>query len=435
MLSMSAPLSSSARTRIAFRASEPRPRHQSEPLTILVAARDEADRIGQTIATLRRDFPGAEIVVVDGASRDRTVERAEEAGAVVVRLTRTGKGEALSAGERTAAAGPLLLCDADLRGSLAALGESDADLAVAAFARRSGGGFGIAKRLARELIRLRTGYRAREPLSGQRRLSERARAVCFPLAPGFGCEVRMTIDALRAGLDVEEVELDLGHRSTGRDARGFAHRGRQLLDALLAAGPLAVNHRGLRLPLVGWLLGLQRNAALTAVAALGLADDLWSGEERGLRGHLAARRTTGVLKLLGIPIVGLAATRSLSGGVLVAGCANLMNQLDTKPARALKAFLLVSLFLRGSAAGGSAKVAVLLLPYDLRERVMLGDAGSNALGAMLGLKSVDRLHGWCRWAAVAAVVGVNLAGERRSLGALIERTPLLRELDAWGRLS
>jgi glycosyl transferase family 2 len=411
------------------RSSRSRPRRVARDLSVLVAARDEADRIAETIAALRRDFPWAAIVVVDGASRDGTAERAEEAGAVVIRLTRRGKGEALSAGERAAAPGPLLLCDADLSGSLAPLADGDADLAVAVFARRTGGGFGVAKRLARELIRLRTGYEAREPLSGQRRLSERARAACFPLAPGFGCELRMTIDALRAGLAVQEVELDLGHRSTGRDLHGFAHRGRQLLDALLAAGPLAVNHRGLRLPVVGWLAGVRRDAAVAAVAAIGLADDLWSGEERGLRGHLAARRTTGVLKLVGIPLVGVAATRSLSGGLLVAGCANLMNQLDTKPGRALKAHLAVAL-----ALGAPLRLAVLLLPYDLRERVMLGDAGSNALGAMVGLKSVEKIHGWSRWGAVAAVVGVNLLGERRSLGALIERTPVLAELDAWGRL-
>jgi len=396
---------------------------------VLVAARDEAERIGETVASLRHEFPLAEIVVVDGASTDGTAERAEEAGAVVIRLPRRGKGEALSAGERVAAPGALLLCDADLRGSLEPLARNGADVAVARFARSTGGGFGIAKRVARELIRLRTGWTAREPLSGQRHVTERARAACFPLAPGFGCELRMTIDALRAGLVVEEVELDLEHRATGRDLPGFAHRGRQLLDALLASGPLAVNHRGLRLPLVGWSVGVRRDPAVTAVAALGLADDLWSGEERGFRGHLAAGRTTGVLKFAGIPLVGIAATGSLSGGLLVAGCANLLNQLDTKPGRALKVYLAAA-----AALGAPLGLAVLLLPYDLHERVMLGDAGSNALGAMVGLKSVDLFHGWRRWAAVAAVAGVNLLGERRSLGELIERTPVLRELDAWGRV-
>lgn len=397
-------------------------------LTVLVAARNEEERIGATVARLRADFPEAAIFVVDGASSDGTAAEAESAGAAVLRLGRRGKGEALSAGERIAPPGPLLLCDADLRGSLAQLAEGEADLRVAVFRRRTGGGFGIAKRVARELILLRTGFAAREPLSGQRRLSARARAACFPLAPGFGCEVRMTIDALRAGLAVEEVELDLGHRATGRDPGGFAHRGRQLLDALAAVGPLAVNHRGRRLPLVGWLAALRRDPAVSAIAALGLADDLWTGGERGFREHLASGRTTGILKLAGIPLVALWRTRSLPGAVLVAGCANLANQLDTRPGRALKAYLAAALWLDAPLG-----LAVLILPYDLRERVMLGDAGSNALGAMVGFKSVGRFHGRGRWGAAAGVVALNLLGERRSLGELIERTPVLSQIDRLGR--
>ncbi|MGH3117048.1 MAG: glycosyltransferase [Gaiellales bacterium] len=409
-------------------------RGRAGPSTILIAARNEADRIAGTIAALRREFPDAEILVVDGDSEDGTAERAEDAGAVAIRLERTGKGEALSAGERAAAPGPLLLCDADLRGSLGPLAASDADLAVASFVRRSGGGFGLAKAVARALIRLRTGYAAREPLSGQRFVGERARARCFPLAPGFGCELRMTIDALRAGLSVEEMELDLEHRSTGRDLPGFAHRGRQLLDALLAAGPLALNHRGLRLPLVGWsiatwglLVRRRYGEAVALVCLLGLLDDAFSGPERGWRAHLRARRTTGVLKLLGIPLVGGVATRSLSGGLLVGLAANALNLFDTKPGRALKAFLVVA------PASGYGPVAILLLPYDLRERVMLGDAGSNALGAVVGLNSVGNLHGRARWTAILALAGLNLLGERRSLGELIERTPGLAWLDRLGR--
>ena len=400
-----------------------------DDLTILIAARNEEERIAETITALRAEFGGAEILVVDGASTDGTAAAAEAAGAIVLRVERRGKGEALSAGERVAAPGALLLCDADVRGLLQPLAAGDADLRVAAFSRRVGGGFGIAKRMARELIRLQTGFTAREPLSGQRRLSERARAACFPLAPGFGCELRMTVDALRAGLTVEEVELDLDHRPTGRDAGGFAHRGRQLLDALLAAGPLAVNHRGLRLPLVGWLAGIRPDPAIAAVTAIGLADDLWSGKERGFKAHLAAGRTTGVLKLAGIPLVALWRTRSLSAALLVGASANLMNQLDTKPGRALKAYIAAA-FVLDAPLG----LAVLLLPYDLRERLMLGDAGSNALGAMVGFKSVDRFRGWGRWAAVAGVVAFNLVGERRSLGELIERTPVLAEIDQLGRL-
>lgn len=402
-------------------------------LTVLVAARNEEEQIEETVAALHREFPGAEVIVVDGASADATAARAEAAGAVAIRLSRRGKGEALSAGERAAAPGPLLLCDADVRGSLGPLAERQADLVVAAFARRVGGGFGIAKRVARALVRMRTGVAVREPLSGQRYLSERARAVCFPLAPGFGCEVRMTIDALGAGLTFEEVELDLDHRPTGRDPAGFLHRGRQLLDAFLAAGPLAVNHRGLRLPLVGWTTFDRGDPGVTLVMLLGLVDDLWSRGERGFRAHLRARKTTGVLKLLGIPLAALWRTRSGSGALVVALSANFLNQLDTRPGRCLKAYLLGSLLLRGAGAGGFGKVAVLLLPYDLREKVMLGDAGSNALGAMLGLNSVERFHGRGRWLAIGTLAAVTLLGERRSHGELIERTPVLRELDAFGR--
>jgi hypothetical protein len=395
---------------------------------VLVAARDEERTIAQTIGALRSAFPDAEIVVADDGSRDGTARAAEAAGARVVRLSRRGKGQALSLAERRAPAGRLLICDADLGGDLEPLLGSDADLAVAAFAESRGGGFGLAKRAARALVRLLSGYEAREPLSGQRALSAAARERCFPLAAGFGCEVRMTIDAVRGGLSVTEIELPLSHRATGWDLRGFAHRGRQLFDALLACGPLGINHRGLRLPLVGWTLGLRRDPAVAAIAAIGLADDLWSGPERGFAAHLRAGGTTGMLKLVAIPLVGLAATRKLSGALLVGLAANFLNQLDTRPGRALKGYLLGAAALRAPAG-----IAVLLLPYDLRERTMLGDAGSNALGAMLGLSSVSRLTGRARWLAIGALAGLTLLGERRSLGEMIERTPWLSRLDHLGR--
>jgi Glycosyl transferase family 2 len=400
----------------------------AEPAAVLIAARDEAGRVGAIVTALREAFPGAVVIVADDGSQDGTAAEAEAAGARVLRLPHRGKGQALTLAEQAAPPGAVLLCDADLRGELRLLTEADADLAVAAFADRQGGGFGIAKATARRLIRALAGLEASEPLSGQRALSAEARAATFPLAAGFGCEVRGTIDAVRAGLAVRELELQLRHRATGRDASGFAHRGRQLVDLLLACGPLAVNHRGLRLPLVGWIVGLRRSPAVTAVAAIGLADDLWSGPERGFAAHLRHGRTTGVLKLAGIPLVGLLATRKLSGALLVGLAANALNQLDTRPGRALKAYLVASIPLEAP-----KKVAVLLLSYDLREMAMLGDAGSNALGALLGLKSVSRLTGKGRWIAIGALAGLTLLGERTSLGALIERTPGLRELDALGR--
>jgi hypothetical protein len=411
----------------------------AEPLTILVAARDEEARIEQTVEAFHAAFPDAEILVADDGSRDSTAAAARRGGARVVRLPRLGKGQALTLAEREARPGKLLLADADLDGDLAPLVDGTADLTVAAFAERQGGGFGLAKRAARALIRARSGFNAIEPLSGQRALSPAARAACFPLAPGFGCEVRMTIDAVRAGLSVRESELPLSHRATGRDTRGFLHRGRQLLDATLACGPTALNHRGLRLPLVGALVALGGSRAparvrlgVAGIAALGLADDLWSGSERGFRAHLRAGGTTGVLKAVGIPALALATTRSLRSALLVSLSANALNQLDTRPGRALKAFLAGALVVRGPARA-YAPIAVLLAPYDLREMTMLGDAGSNALGAVLGYGSVATFTARGQRFAIAALAGLTIIGELRSLGELIERTPGLSQLDRLGR--
>jgi hypothetical protein len=399
----------------------------AERLSILVAARDEEGRIGSTVRALREEFPEAEVIVADDGSRDRTAAEAEAAGARVLRLARRGKGQALALAERAAADGTLLLCDADLSGDLRPLLGGGADLVVAAFAERRGGGFGIVKRTAAERLRLGTGRELREPLSGQRALSSRARQACFPVAAGFGCDARMTFDALRAGLSVEEVELPLRHRATGRDLRGFVHRARQLRDVLLAFGPDATNHRGLRLPLVGWVVGVLQ-PSVTPVAALGLVDDLRAGPERGMAAHLRAGRTTGGLKLVGIPLFGLLATRSVRGALLVGLAANAVNQLDTKPGRALKAYTPAALPLRAPLLP-----AVILAPYDLREMAMLGDSGSNALGALLGLSSVKRFTGRGQWLAIGALAALNLLGELTSVGRAIERTPVLRDLDAAGR--
>jgi glycosyltransferase involved in cell wall biosynthesis len=220
------------------------------PSTLLiVAAYNEAERIASTLAALARAFPAAPAWVADDGSTDRTPELAREAGARVVRSERMiGKGAAvtLAAGEalRHAAeqgggiAGSVfVLCDGDLGESAAQLGalaeavrRGEGDLAVASFARRVGGGLGLAVGFARWAIRRRCGLQTAAPISGQRALSGPALQDVLPFAEGFGMEVGMTIDAVRAGHRVVEVELDLSHRASGRTLAGFAHRGRQLVD-------------------------------------------------------------------------------------------------------------------------------------------------------------------------------------------------------------
>jgi len=211
--------------------------------TVVVAALNEADRIAGTLGALAAALPGARLWVADDGSTDATAELARGAGATVVSTGRVlGKGEAVGRALERARAGMglddvLLLCDGDLGGSAALLralveevGAGRADLAVATFAQRVGGGFGFALGFARWAIERRCGLRARAPISGQRALNARALGAVLPLAGGFGMEMGMTIDAVRAGCRVVEVELDLEHRATHRTLAGFLHRGRQLLD-------------------------------------------------------------------------------------------------------------------------------------------------------------------------------------------------------------
>jgi glycosyltransferase involved in cell wall biosynthesis len=214
-----------------------------DDLAVVVAARNEAARIGATVSALREAFPAAAVWVGDDASGDGTSELAMAAGAQVVSRGRPhGKGaNAAAAAEAALSAEPapriVLLCDGDLGASAARLGplveavrRGDADLAIASFARRSGGGFGIALGFAGWAVRSLCGWRAQAPISGQRALRAEVLRATLPFAHGFGMEIGMTVDAVRAGYRPVELELDLEHRPTGRTAAGFLHRGRQLWD-------------------------------------------------------------------------------------------------------------------------------------------------------------------------------------------------------------
>jgi hypothetical protein len=131
----------------------------------------------------------------------------------------------------------VVLCDGDLGDSAARLAtlaavvdRGEADLAIAAFVHREGGGLGAALAFARWAVRRLTGLELTAPISGQRALRGDILPVVLPFAHGFGMEIGMTVDAVRAGYRIVEIELDLGHRSTGRTPRGFVHRGSQLAD-------------------------------------------------------------------------------------------------------------------------------------------------------------------------------------------------------------
>jgi glycosyltransferase involved in cell wall biosynthesis len=209
---------------------------------VIVTARDEAARIQATIGALAAALPGARIVLAESGSRDATAALAERAGAKIVQTQswRRGKGRSATTAARAALASPgageatFLVCDGDLGASAAGLEalvdavEADrCDLAVAAFAQRQSE-LGITAGFARWAIRDLTGTETLAPISGQRALRGESLEALLPLADGFGMETGMSVDALRAGLRLEEIEIDLEHRATTRSIRGFTHRGRQL---------------------------------------------------------------------------------------------------------------------------------------------------------------------------------------------------------------
>jgi glycosyltransferase involved in cell wall biosynthesis len=209
----------------------------------IVAARNEADRIALTVAALRAELPEAAIYVADDASTDGTAEVALAAGAVVIGRRRPhGKGANVTAAAEAALSveqppTAVLLCDGDLGESagrlvrlLEAVDAGECDLAVAAFSRRVGGGFGLALGFARRAIRRLCGLETAAPISGQRAMRTDVLRATLPFARGYGMEIGMTVDAVRAGYRLREYELDLEHRATGRDLGGFFHRARQLAD-------------------------------------------------------------------------------------------------------------------------------------------------------------------------------------------------------------
>ncbi|WP_433078032.1 hypothetical protein ACQP1P_36165 [Dactylosporangium sp. CA-052675] len=202
----------------------------------------------------------------------------------------------------------------------------------------------------------------------------------------------------------------------------------------------------------GAIVHRPEHAAASAIAglgsgAVGLYDDLVGGRPehaaKGFRGHLGALRegrvTSGLVKIAGVGVAGLAAAALLPrkravdvvlGAGVIAGAANLFNLLDLRPGRAIKAGIAVGTPLGASGPLGAAGA---LLPADLDEEIMLGDAGANALGALLGVAYTARTGTLGRLAALAGIVALTAASEKVSFTKVIEANPVLNRIDQWGR--
>lgn len=209
-------------------------------------------------------------------------------------------------------------------------------------------------------------------------------------------------------------------------------------------------------------------AAVTAGAvsgAVGWYDDMVGSRPeqkaaKGFAGHLGALRegrvTSGLVKIAGVGAAGLAAASLLAadparprrgavrgvvdvllGAAVIAGTANLVNLLDLRPGRAIKAGALIGAPLavgrRGGVAAGTLGAGSALLPADLGEEIMLGDSGANALGALLGVALAARTGPAGRALALTALAALTAASERVSFTKVIQDTPWLRALDELGR--
>ena len=238
----------------------------SGDVAIVIPAKNESDRIQATVKAAA-GLPGADLlIVVDDGSADDTGFVAENAGAIVLRHARSrGKGAALETGaeavgllersEERELPRHLLFLDADLAESavyaaplMQPVRDGQADVTIAVFSERvRAGGHGFVVALSGSGIRRATGWLPAQPLNGQRCLTRAAFEAARPLAPGWGVETGMTIDLLRLGLRVTEVEVPMAHRVTGGDWHAQLHRARQFTD-------------------VAWALAVRERAVQTSVA-------------------------------------------------------------------------------------------------------------------------------------------------------------------------
>ena len=224
-----------------------------DDVAVVIPARNEAGRIQATV-TAAAGLPGVGVVVVvDDGSRDATGQAARRAGAVVTRHARNrGKSAAMETGaeavrlldqrEQRQRPRHLLFLDADLGDTAAQAGPliepvlaGTADMTIAIFTSIVKlGGHGLVVGLSGAGIRRAVGWRPVQPLNGQRCLTRAAFEAARPLARGWGAETGLTIDLLRRGLRVSEVQVEMAHRATGTGLRAQLHRAHQLADVARA---------------------------------------------------------------------------------------------------------------------------------------------------------------------------------------------------------
>lgn len=217
---------------------------QNEPKVVaIIPAYNEEETILSTINSIKKIKYDTEIIVADDCSSDKTYEIAKKNGVNVSKLERnSGKGTAVNKALETLKDRNfdiLLMIDADIGESaceaeklIEPIIKNDASMVIAKIpvsVKKSG--FGIVRWLARNSIKWKTGYEVESPLSGQRAINFKD-IIGYKFKSGYGLEVGLTIDFLKMGKKIVEVEANMLHKGTGKDISGFIHRGMQFYDIL-----------------------------------------------------------------------------------------------------------------------------------------------------------------------------------------------------------
>jgi glycosyltransferase involved in cell wall biosynthesis len=211
-------------------------------VTVLIPAYNEEDYIGSTIFGVRASGSADRIIVVDDGSTDDTAVVAARSGAEVLRIEgNRGKGYALNCGLERIKSGIVVFIDADVGQSAVEMqkliapvvsGEADMTIGVLPPALRKGG-FGLVRKLAYTVVKRNTGRELSAGLSGQRAARREMLSAIGPVPSGFAAEIGLNIKALSKGYRVVEVPVNMFHRESGRNLKGFMHRGKQFMDILL----------------------------------------------------------------------------------------------------------------------------------------------------------------------------------------------------------
>ena len=209
---------------------------------IIIPAYNEEDRLGATLKALKKIDLVKDILVIDDGSVDRTREIAKKEGVKLITLNKNrGKGYALKEGIDHLDNSIIVFLDADIGATakevtklVYPLLENKAEVTIGKIAPTPGkGGFGIVRRLAQRAFEYLTGKKCSSILSGQRAFKREVLDKDLLNYKRYGIEFGMTVDLVQRNLRILEVPIDISHRITGRDYKGFVHRGKQFFDILI----------------------------------------------------------------------------------------------------------------------------------------------------------------------------------------------------------